>query len=72
MAYKSDHEFRGKLWTQVIRGLPKDLIRECHDYLHDNYEEEKDSMTYDQLLAVVKECISGEDWYWNGQKWIEK
>lgn len=31
MAYKSDHEFRGKLWTQVIRGLPKDLKRSDND-----------------------------------------
>lgn len=73
MADKSDHEFRGNLWKQVIRGLPEELQEECHDHLEDHYREDKDSMTYSQLLAAIKECISNHpNWYWSGQRWIEK
>ncbi|MEG4485975.1 hypothetical protein [Microcoleus sp. D2_18a_B4] len=72
MAYKSDHDFRTGLFRQVTRGMDKDQDREFHDYLHDNYWEEKDSMTYQMLLDAAKAFMSRNypDYSWNNQKWI--
>ncbi len=72
MSYKSDHDFRTDLWKNVTRGLPNDLTSKAHKDLGDYYQEEKDKMTYEELLAAVTEFMSYySDWYWNGQKWIE-
>jgi hypothetical protein len=71
MAYKSDHNFRTNLFKQVTRGMDNDQDREFHDYLHDNYSDEKDSMTYQTLLDAAKAFMTSyyPDYSWNGQKW---
>lgn len=72
MGYRSDHEFRTDLWKQVTSGLPNDLKREAHEYLGKNYKEDKDSMTYDELLSVVKDVMADyQGWSWNGQRWYQ-
>lgn len=72
MSYKSDHESRTKLWQNVTRGLPENLTNGAHKHLGDNYQENKNDMKYDELLAAVTEFMSNySNWYWNGQKWIE-
>jgi hypothetical protein len=51
--------------------MDDDQDREFHDYLHDNYWDEKDSMTYQTLLDAAKAFMSSyyPDYSWNGQKW---
>jgi hypothetical protein len=72
MSYKSDHEFRTEIWQEVTRGLPANIIKECHKQLGDSYGEEKDKMGYDDLLAVVKEVLDDySEWSWNGQRWFQ-
>ncbi|MDQ2099385.1 MAG: hypothetical protein QQW96_17285 [Tychonema bourrellyi B0820] len=72
MAYKSDHDFRTGLFKQVVKGMDDYQDRRFHDYLRDNYSDEKDSMTYQMLLDAAKAFMSRNypDYSWNGQKWI--
>jgi hypothetical protein len=72
MAYKSDHDFRTNLFKQVTKGMDNEQDRKFHDYLTNNYSEEKDSMTYQTLLAAAKEFMSSDypDYSWNGTKWL--
>jgi hypothetical protein len=72
MGYRTDHGFRKDLWTQVTSGLPAPIVREAHEHLGKYYREEKNTMTYDQLLDVVREVMSNHPgWSWNGQRWYQ-
>jgi hypothetical protein len=72
MAYKSDHGFRTDIWKQVTQGLPANLTSKAHSYLGKSYQEEKDSMEYGELLAVVQEVMADyPEWSWNGQRWYQ-
>jgi|AGSF01.1.fsa_nt_gi hypothetical protein len=73
MAYRSDHDFRTKLYRDVTRGMENYQESEFHDYLQRNCSEEKDSMTYQKLLEAAQEFMSSNypEYSWNGkaQKW---
>ena len=70
MSYKSDHGFRADLWKNAVSGLSQDLVSKAHQYLGKYYSEEKDSMSYNELLAVVKEFMSDyKGWSWENDRW---
>ncbi|MEG4286957.1 hypothetical protein QUB68_28025 [Microcoleus sp. A006_D1] len=72
MAYKSDHDFRTALFKQVTKGMDDKQDRKFHDYLTNNYWDEKDNMTYQKLQEAAKEFMSSDypKYWWNGQKWL--
>jgi hypothetical protein len=60
MAYKSDHDFRTALFKQVTKGMDDKQDRKFHDYLTNNYWDEKDNMTYQKLQEAAKEFMSSD------------
>ena len=74
MSYKSDQGFRADLWQNAVSGLPHDLVSKAHQHLGKYYSEEKDSMSYDELLTVVKEFMSdySQEWSWNSPRWSQR
>ncbi len=71
MGYKSDHDFRTGLFKQVTKGMEDDQPQEFHQFLHDYYSEQKDSMTYQELLKAAKEFMENYPEYtWNGDRWV--